>query len=239
MAKKTTPKPNAPLSVLSAKVDLAARKTPEDHAREATLINRAPAKAQEILQKGCQKQSTQLIEHIALYLSKQGITHYSLFCGYRVDEGSWQVCAIFGKLPEMDDALRIETRLHILEKFLRTRPDIDMVVNEVKNVPLRLIARWDGQSSHWKHMTKFSAWEGKPYVIKVDGQIDTDEIRAFSWASNQPGSSSLSWLSRFILKRTVGKEDPSRKELSLEQAFEKMRTQGKEGRDWEAWAASY
>ncbi|KAL4948848.1 hypothetical protein BDW69DRAFT_188894 [Aspergillus filifer] len=228
MAKKTTPKPNAPLSVLTAKVDLAARKTMEDHAREATLINRTPNKAQEILHRGCQKQSLQLIEDIARYLHKMGVTHYSLFCGYRVDEGSWQVCAIFGKLPDMDDTLLIETRLHIVDRFLRARPDIDMAFNEVKDIPSRLIARWDGEASHWKHMTKLSAWEGKPYLIKRDGELDMDEFRAFSWASNQPGSSSLSWLSRFILKRTVGKAVPGRKNLTLDQAFEKMRVGSKE-----------
>ncbi|KAL4795294.1 hypothetical protein BDV19DRAFT_389427 [Aspergillus venezuelensis] len=228
MAKKSAPKPNAPLSVLTAKVDIAARKTPDDHAREADLINRAPNKAQDILQGGRQKQSTQLIEDIARYLPKMGITQCSLFCGYRVDEGSWQACAIFGKLPELDDALRIETRLHILELFLQTRADIDMSVNEVKDIPVRLFARWDGASSHWKHMVKFLVWEGKPYIIKMDGEFNMDELRAFSWASNHPGLSSLSWLSRFISKRTVGKEDPGRQELTLEQAFEKMRGQRKD-----------
>ncbi|KAL4997383.1 hypothetical protein BDV10DRAFT_186178 [Aspergillus recurvatus] len=176
------PRKLTPVHILTASVDLESRKTIEEKRAEEAEARADPDRTTTIQESGCQVKSAELLEEIAQYLQKEGMTSYQVYCGYRIGERKWQVYVMFGKAG-MTNSTRNEIQSTLVEKYLRAQPDTDQAVNEAEDVPYGLIRDWE--FGGWKHMTKFTMYRERRFVLEVDGKKDLDEVLAYVAATTK------------------------------------------------------
>ncbi|KAL4899083.1 hypothetical protein BDW74DRAFT_184087 [Aspergillus multicolor] len=221
-----------PAQILTATVDLEARKTASEKRNERAQAQ-AQAQAQAppnlttgtiaaINKRGCQKQSVLLIAQIARYLQTKKIPHQEIFCGCRPGTADgidkWQVYVMFGA-PDITEDTREEIRDALLEIFnVKELERDDIVRKSPGDVPFTLIMDWK-YATDWEHMTRLNIFDGTVYVTQVDGEVDMREM--FEYANNIHWDSRLMASVKKFDDAFQGKEPP-RKVLSLEEALGKI-----------------
>ncbi|RDW64407.1 uncharacterized protein DSM5745_09818 [Aspergillus mulundensis] len=199
-----------PVHILTASIRLEDHKTPAEKGAEEASAQGKAGRLREIQAQGRQSESINLISDIARYLGFMNVPFQHILCGYSPDAASWQAYVLFGG-ENMTDATRHEIRRALVRDIIRVQPDQDLHVRTVADAELGLgIARRFEAYAGWTHMTKFRVFEGRVFVQQVDGRPLPAEMFAYYDAVH-------------------GRPSPKeRKELSLEEAIETMKSPGGE-----------
>ncbi|RAL06728.1 uncharacterized protein BO97DRAFT_419189 [Aspergillus homomorphus CBS 101889] len=168
------------LHVLEASIDLEGRKTGKQKVIEDSVAQAHPKHASDMRSRGCQKKSLQLVETIARYLSKTGMTDYWICCGYNMLMSKWRVSVIFGK-EGMSNEARMETRGQIIARFLGVQPDRDTALvknGEDLSARRKLLQFTSIREPSWFYLTRLRVQDGLPVYVMGDGIDYTKDVAA-------------------------------------------------------------
>ncbi|KAL4899084.1 hypothetical protein BDW74DRAFT_184088 [Aspergillus multicolor] len=128
--------------ILAGPINLQNRKTRAERRAEDAKIKKRPRKVNWIKRFGCQRKSLQLIVDITRFLKEQRFTLVQVCCGFYLEENQWELFVAFGK-EGMSDLFRLRTCVTLINEYFRIRPEIDLLLNRIKDVPVKYHWRWE------------------------------------------------------------------------------------------------
>ncbi|KAL2795547.1 hypothetical protein BJX66DRAFT_336882 [Aspergillus keveii] len=214
-------KRNITYHILGSTVDLEARKTAKDKEAEEKRVGEVPEYEAQIRFRATQKKSLDHLDSLTRYLNENGFAFYKVYCGYHVEEAQWKVLVVSAKEHLTAGAIK-EYTTEVAARFLDAKPDTSVAATKVRDLPKTHMFTF-ALSKGFTHMTAVGGCEGQAYPLTRDGDLDGEELRAFSKRVGAHDSQ-FGFVLRFLLNVSVPlRKAKDRDDTTLDKSLQKMR----------------